>query len=107
MNQPPRDALGAHMVIVYPQDRTPRELAALASALERSLAQACNTPPQLVRPDTTALCLLVHGSLPVISRAVHEVTDAYSHWLVVPVGTPHAAHALSSADLWLRRHCER
>lgn len=95
----------AHLVIVYPQVKTTAELAALASGLARSLANACGAPPLQVRPDTTALCLLVMGQLGAISRAVDAVTDAYSHWLVVPVGAPHTAHALSTADQWLRRHC--
>jgi len=99
-----QEPAASHLVIVYPQDKTARELINLATGLERSLSAACGEAPLQVRPDATALCLLVHGKLAAISKAVDAVTDAYSHWLVVPVGTPHAAHALSTADQWLRRH---
>lgn len=100
MNDSQEDA-GAHIVIVYPQDK--HEAAGLARALVPSLTAACGDPPLMVRPDVTALCLLVHGSLVAISKAVDDVTDAYSRWLVLPVGTPHAAHGLSTADQWLLR----
>jgi hypothetical protein len=104
MTETNADDACAHLVIVYPQDKSTKEIASLAAGLFRSLAAACTEAPLQVRPDVTAICLLVHGKLPAISKAVDAVTDAYSHWLVVPVGTPHAAHALSTADQWLRRH---
>lgn len=100
-------AVGAarpHLVIVYPQHKNTRALLDLATSLERALAKACGQAPVQIRPDVTVLCLLAHGTLGSISSAVDGVTDAYSHWLVVPVGTPYTAHALSTADQWLRRH---
>ena len=104
MNASPPALNGPHLVIVFPQDKSPRELVNLASGLERSLANACGQAPLLVRPDTSALCLLAHGSLAGITRAVDEVTDAYSRWIVLPVDGPHTARGLSSADQWLLRN---
>lgn len=93
-----------HLVIVYPQDSSPSALGALASSLLAALTDACSEPPVPVRPNMTALCLLVHGRFDRIRQAVDDVTDAYSHWLVVRVGTPHAASGLSTAQQWLARH---
>jgi len=98
------DNAGSFLVIVYPQDSSAGALRVLATELAAALAKACTEAPVFVRPNMTALCLLVHGRFSAIRRAVDDVTDAYSHWLVVPVGTPFAAHGLSTAEQWLNRH---
>jgi hypothetical protein len=95
----------AHLVIVYPQNKDTRSLLNLAAGLERGLAKACGEAPVQIRPDVTALCLLAHGTHAAIRRAVDDVTDAYSHWIVLRVDTPYASNGLSTADQWLRRHC--
>ena len=101
---PPGDEpIGRFLVIVYPQDTEAPALGALAARLISALRDACGETPTMVRPNMTTLCLLVRGKFTAISRAVEDVTDAYSHWLVVSVGTPHAAHGLSTADQWFRR----
>ena len=104
MNTPAAEAARPHLVIVYPQHKNTKALLDLAAGLERALSNACGKAPVQIRPDVTVLCLLAHGSLAAISRAADDVTDAYSHWLVVPAGTPHTARALSTADQWLLRH---
>lgn len=93
----------SYLVIVYPQDTSKAELGALAMQLAGALQQACGAMPLPVRPNMTALCLLVNGNFKAITEAVGAVTDAYSKWLVVKVETPFAAHGLSTASQWLGR----
>jgi hypothetical protein len=90
-----------HLVIVYPQDQADAQQ--LARSLAAALKETCGDSPLLVRPNTTALCLLVQGDFKAIAKAVDSVTDAYSHWLVVKVDTPFEAHGLSTAAHWLGR----
>ena len=93
----------SYLVIVYPQDTSAAALGALGTGLASSLQAACGAMPVFVRPNMTALCLLVKGEVQAITQAVDTVTDAYSKWLVVKVGTPFAAHGLSTASQWLGR----
>lgn len=104
MDTPPDDNTGSFLVIVYPQDTSSDALRQLAPSLLASLRDACGQDPVPLRPNMTAMCLLVHGRFGDICKAVDDVMDAYSRTLVVRVGTPFAAKGLSTAEQWLRRH---
>lgn len=92
-----------HLVLVFPADSSAATLAPLGRALLSSMTEACGEVPVFVRPNATALCLLCAGPLPAVSKAVADVTDAYTRWLVLPVAAPFEAHGLSTAVQWLSR----
>ncbi len=89
------------LVIALPVEK---DKAALATQLVKELTAACGDAPTMVRPDATALCMLVFGEFKRITRAVNAAIPYDARSLVVQVGPDYEALGLSTAAGWLQRH---
>jgi len=92
------------VVLVFPTEKDKAALAALATRFVKELTQACGEAPTMIRPDVTALCMLVSGEQGRISRALSAAQAPDTRWLLASVGKPCEAAGLSTAFQWIQRH---
>lgn len=93
------------LVIVFPADRTPAALGDLMQRVLEGLRHACGgRTPTLVKPDGTAVCLLVKGEFDRITAALDRAQALDTQWLVVKLAAPQDTCGLSTAAAWLARH---
>jgi hypothetical protein len=90
------------LVIVFPAERDKRALADMATRLMSELRKACGSAPTMVRPDATALCLLVDGEFARISAALEAARAPDTRYLLVRVEGPFETCGLSTAHAWLQ-----
>lgn len=95
----------AHLVIVFPSDKSKAALGPLFTRVMEQLTRAGGgEPPCNLYPDTTAVCLFVNGALDAITRGLEEAVAIDTQYVVLPVGSPFEARGLSKSVTWLRRH---
>lgn len=80
-----------------------RHTAQVAGPLIDALTRACGEMPHLLHPDTTAICLLVHGEFTRVAEAADESTASETRVFIARVDTPSECIGLSAAETWLRR----
>lgn len=90
------------LVIVFPTEKAPRQLAELATRFVTELRAACGQPPTMIRPDATALCMLVEGQYRRISDALDRAKAPDTRYLLARVDTPFESAGLSTAHSWLQ-----
>jgi hypothetical protein len=93
------------LVLVFPTEKGRTELAALATRFVKELTAACGEPPTMVRPDATALCMLVCGENARITRALQAAMAPDTRILRVRVDKPFESFGLSTSHQWLQKHC--
>lgn len=94
------------LAVVFPVEKDSRSLAELAKRLVSELTGACaGTPPTMVRPDATALCMLLEGEFRRIDAALSRVMPPDARYLVVRVDAPYVLAGLSTAHAWLQARC--
>lgn len=60
----------------------------LAELLERAPARPPDQhPPEVARPPTVALCMIVRDEAPIIERCLASVRDLIDHWVIVDTGS--------------------
>lgn len=93
------------LILVFPTEKDRAALAALATRFVTELTAACAEPPTMVRPDVTALCMLVCGETARISRALEAAKAPDTRILRVRVDKPVEAFGLSTSYQWIQKHC--
>lgn len=89
------------VVLVFPADKDKSALADLATRFVRELTRACGQAPTMIRPDATALCMLVQGEFKRIDAALIAAAAPDTRYLAARISGPHVAAGLSAAHQWL------
>lgn len=94
--------ISCFVVIVFPAEKEPKKVAELATRIKDGLKKACGDVPTMIRPDLTAMCLLVDGEFGRISRALQEAVALDTRYFVAKLEKPYASAGLSTAHQWLQ-----
>lgn len=90
------------LVTLFPEAKDKTALGTLARTLNTALTKATGEAPQIVHPNTGAICLLVFGEFDTINRALRDVCENDVRYLLVRIDTPFSAFGLSSAHAWFQ-----
>jgi hypothetical protein len=79
-------------------------VADIAGRLIAGLSKACGERPHLLWPDTTAICMLVHGEFQAIKQAVDDAAAFDTRAFIARIEQPIECIELSAALTWARAH---
>lgn len=93
--------IACFVVLVFPAEKEPRKVAELATRIKDELKKACGEVPTMIRPDLTAMCLLVDGQFDRISRALRDAVAPDTRYFLAKLEKPFESAGLSTAHQWL------
>lgn len=84
-----------------------QRLAAIGPEVARmvkELTRACGEPPKMLQPDLSAICMLAHGAIDLIARAVETARDANTSAFIARIDRPIECIGLAPSATWLKAH---
>ena len=94
--------IACFLVLVFPAEKEPKKIADLATRIKDELKKACGDVPTMIRPDLTAMCLLVDGEFERITRALQVAVAIDTRYFVAKLEKPYVSAGLSTAHQWLQ-----
>lgn len=94
-----------NLVVIFPDRQDKATLATLARTVLAVLEKTTGNKPQLVHPNTGAVCLLIEGETSKISKALEQNCGSEVRWLLAQIAGSLATYGLNAAHGWSQQHC--